>query len=343
MKTILSIMAVCLSTAFIYGQQEYQFSNSAFNPYLLNPAAGGLSDVMQFEVGSRMQWMGYTGGPMTIMASGNSQIKIGGGESKVLSEFNVKDEKFFEGPETTIGKSKHVIGGKIWNDAIGPFAKTSFQGSYAYHLPLTKTMNFGVGLGLGMSHFRVDESRVVLYQQDDATYNQFLGNASQQTMGDAQAGFVLYGEKLFFGISGTQLLRNDIQLNDILTQSNLTRHLFVIAKYELEINSDLHVEPLAILKSTGNSPMSVDAGARIISRNATWGGIQYRTGNMLVFQAGTNLIKNLYVNYSYDLSIGKIRAAGSNTHEIQIGYYLGRNRNIDKELKENNKDDSPKL
>jgi hypothetical protein len=33
--------------------------------------------------------------------------------------------------------------------------------------------------------------------------------------------------------------------------------------------------------------------------------------------------------------MGKLRTAGNSTHEIQLGYYLGRNRNINKELKEN--------
>ena len=74
---LLIVFLGCLPLA-TFAQQEFQFSNSAFNPYLLNPAAGGLTDVMQFEVASRVQWMGYDGGPSTFMASGHSQIKFFG-------------------------------------------------------------------------------------------------------------------------------------------------------------------------------------------------------------------------------------------------------------------------
>lgn len=328
--------SVLMIPAMATAQQEFQFSNTASNPFLLNPAAGGMTDVMHFEASTRTQWVGYGGGPTTIMAAGHSQIRMfGSGSDKVLGEFNVRDEKLFSGPSVSVSKRKHVVGGKVWNDAIGPFSKTSIQGSYAYHLPLSKKLNFGAGIGLGYSNFRLNESRVTLYQQDDNTYTQFLGSASQQSFGDAQAGFVIYGERLFFGVSGTQLLKNKVELNQITTASNHNRHAFIIAKYKLGLTDDADLEPSVILKSTLNSPASVDVGLRYIHKNRTWAGLQYRTGSTIVFMAGTNLVKNLYVNYCYDQAIGKIRAAGSGTHEIQIGYYLGRNRNVDKELKEN--------
>jgi type IX secretion system PorP/SprF family membrane protein len=328
---IMNCLLVFTSTA----QQEYQFANTANNPFLLNPAAGGLTDVMQFEASTRMQWLGYEGGPKTILLSGSSQIGFGKSGEKALSEFNVHDEALFEGPKVSAGKNKHIIGGKIWNDAIGPFSKTSIQGSYAYHLPLTKSINFGVGLGFGYSNFRLDESKVVLYQSDDNTYAQFLGSASQQSLGDAQAGIVVYNEKFFVGLSGTQVLNNDVKLNQILTNSFFSRHYFMIAKYKIEGEGDLAIEPTAVVKYTGNSPWSFDLGARALYKNSSWFGVQYRTNSGLIFQVGSNLIKNLYVSYSYEHSMGKIRTAGNATHEIQLGYYLGKNRNVDKELKNN--------
>jgi type IX secretion system PorP/SprF family membrane protein len=339
--TLYSLMtgSFLLSSFFNYAQQEYQFSNTVNNPFLLNPAAGGMTDVMQFEAGTRMQWLGYDGGPTTIMLSGHSQIKFfGSGESKVLGEFNVKDEKFFDSPEITTSKSKHIVGGKVWNDAIGPFSKTAIQGSYAYHLPLTKKLNFGAGIGLGFSNFRLNESRVVLHQADDNTYDQFLGSSSTQNMGDAQAGLVVYGERLFFGISGTQLLKNKVELNSVLTQSNMNRHAFMIVKYKVELSDDADIEPSFVLKTTMNSPISMDLGARYIHNNKAWAGVQYRTNSTLVLQVGCNLVKNLYFNYSYDHALGKLSGAGSSTHEFQLGYYLGKNRNVDKELKENQND-----
>lgn len=318
-------------------QQEYQFANTVNNPFLLNPAAGGTTDVMQFEASTRMQWLGYDGGPKTIMLAGNSQINLDKSGTKTLSEFNVHDEKFFEGPKVTTSKSKHVVGGKVWNDAIGPFSKTSIQGSYAYHLPLTKVLNFGVGLGLGYSNFRIDDTKVVLLQANDELYNQFQGNTAQQNYGDAQAGFVIYGEKLFFGLSGTQILKNKVELNQIMTSNNYNRHYFVVLKYKVQTSDDISFEPSAVFKIAEKSPISIDFGTRMLYKNSSWFGVQYRTNSSIIFQLGSNLIKNFYVNYAFELSMGKLRTAGNSTHEIQLGYYLGKNRNVDKEIKDKSK------
>ncbi|MEY3236782.1 MAG: hypothetical protein RI883_883 [Bacteroidota bacterium] len=337
MKFISLIIINCLIVFVSTAQQEYQFANTVNNPYLLNPAAGGLTDVMHFEASTRMQWIGYDGGPRTVLISGNSQIGIKNNGGNALSEFNVKDEKLFKNPEISIAKRKHIVGGKIWNDAIGPFSKITIQGSYAYHLPLTKKLNFGVGIGLGYSNFRIDDSKVILNQTNDNTYDQFQGNTATQNLGDAQAGLVVYGEKLFFGISGTQLLNNKVELNQILTTNNFNRHLFMVAKYKIQATSDLSIEPSAVIKITEKSPISMDLGARLLSKNRSWIGIQFRTTNSLIFQIGTNLIKNLYVSYAFEQSVGKIRTAGNSTHEIQLGYYLGKNRNVDKELKDKSK------
>lgn len=326
-------MVVSITAINANGQQEYQFANTANNPFLLNPAAGGLSDVIHIEASTRMQWLGYEGGPKTIMLAGNSQFGLGKTKGESIDEFNIKDETMFGSPSVSVAKSKHVVGGKIWNDAIGPFSKTSVQGSYAYHLSLTRSINMGVGLGLGFSSFKINDSKVVLHQADDNGYAQFLGNTSSQGYGDAQVGLVLYSENWFFGASGTQLLKNKIEWNQIMTGSNMNRHAFLIAKYQHEVSKSFSIEPTVVAKFAEKSPVSMDLGARALFNKSTWFGIQYRTNNALVFQIGSNLIKNIYVSYAYEQSIGKIRTSGNMTHEIQIGYYLGKNRNIKKETK----------
>jgi type IX secretion system PorP/SprF family membrane protein len=331
---ILLVFGVFFGSSFVLAQQEYQFANAINNPFLINPAAGGMTDVIQLEATARMQWLGYNGGPRTMLFAGNSQVNFKKSDD-VLGEFNVEDKKLFEGPSVSTAKRKHVIGGKVWNDAIGPFSKIAVQGSYAYHLPFSKKLNMGLGIGLGYSNFRLDDSRVTLYQNDDDFYQQFQGNTAQQNLADAQGGIVLYSERLFIGISGTQLLKNKVKLNQITSGSIFSRHYFFIFKYKVLNKGDLALEPSVVTKITGNSPISVEFGTRAIYKNQSWAGLQFRTNSQLVFMIGSNLVKNLYMNYAFELSMGKLRTAGNGTHELQLGYYLGKNRNIDKELKNN--------
>lgn len=334
--SIITLFISAFGTAS-FSQQEYQLSNIAFNPYYLNPAAGGLTDVAQIEITGRTQWMAYDNGPKTMLVSGHSQIRRNKNEN-ALAEFNVKGNSFYDLPEMTAGKVKHVIGGKAGNDAIGPFSKTSAYGSYAIHLPLVKNVNFGAGVGLGWSNFSINQDRVVLYEEDDQAYQSFLGNTSMMNFADVNAGIVIYHEKFFFGFSTTQLLNNKVSFNDNQTVSNFNRHYFLVGRYSHELNSSLAIEPNVVAKFAVNSPASFDIGARMKFSKSTWLGLQYRTSNAIVCQVGSTLVKNLYLSYSYEYATGRISTASNSTHELQIGFLFGNNRNIDKELKQNKKE-----
>lgn len=311
-------------------QQESQFAISAYNPFLLNPAAGGMTNVLNIESTTRFQWTGYTGSPRTIMLSGSAPISFGG--SQGMDEYNAFHEPFYEAPSITSGVKKHVVGGRIINDAIGPFMRTSLYGSYAIHLPLTKKISVGAGLGIGFSNFSINQDRVLLYHEDDVTYNGFLANSSSQNYLDANAGIVAYSEQFVFGLSMQQAFNNKAVFADIITESRFNRHFFLTARYHFDTDMDIAVEPMATLKYEPKSPISADLGARGIWQNKVWLGLQYRTSNAIIIQVGSVIIKNLYLNYSYEASTGIVSNYASSSHEIQLGIYLGNNRNIKKEI-----------
>ena len=337
MKYILFILSIAV-TQFNWAQQESQFLNIINNPFIVNPAAGGLTGVMQFEAISRTQWTGYNGGPKTMLLTGSSQIKTG--SKSALSEFNTKDEMLFANPKNTTGKFKHIVGGKVMNDAIGPFGKTSVHGSYAFHMPFSKDINFGAGLGLGWGNFRINEDRVVLYDANDQLYSNFLGTSSAQNYFDVNAGFVFYNERFFGGVSISQALNNNVVFNEVTTQSKYNRHYFLVAKYKFDVNEDFGIEPGLVGKFAESSPVSFDIGMRVLYHDAAWFGLQYRTSNSFILQAGANIIKNLYVSYGYEISSGVIRTSQNGTHEIQLGIYIGNNRKMKKEIEQSEKEGS---
>ncbi len=188
---------------------------------------------------------------------------------------------------------------------------------------MTKKFNIGAGIGLGWSNFRINESRVVLYDQNDIAYSNVLASSASQNIGDINGGIVFYGKGLFVGLSTAQVLRNKAKFSDVLTNSNYNRHYYFNISYSKQVDK-VTLEPSAMLKYAENSPISLDLGARFIFNRSTWVGFWYRTSNNLVFQVGSNLVKNLYLSYSYEQSIGAIRNAASGTHEIQLGMYLGK-------------------
>src|SRR5688572_1201753 len=104
-------------------QQDIQFSQTLFNPYVFNPAAAGLTNLTEMNIGMRTQWLAVEGKPQTYYANVQSQIRFKKAKDAVLDEFNREGRSFYDSPQRTIGR-KHILGGKFVSDVIGPFNKT---------------------------------------------------------------------------------------------------------------------------------------------------------------------------------------------------------------------------
>lgn len=326
-----------LFPALANAQQESQFANYIHNPYLFNPAAGGLMDLVQIDLGYRNQWLSADGNPSTVYLTGHTRVTTKNSGKTAISEFNLNKEGSYQTPDRTVGELKHIVGGKFTRDGIGPFQKTSVYGSYAIHLPLINALNVGVGISAGWGNFQIDPNKVVLHDQGDGVYSQFAGNASKQNVLDVQSGLVIYGRRFLLSVSGTQLLDNKISVNQIETGNTLNRHLFIMSSYSFGIASKVDLEPFVFIKAAQHSPTSFDLGARVKYNKTMWAGLQYRRGNSFVVTAGMNFLRNFSFSYAFEYGTGPVRISNAGSHELQLGILLGRNRNMDKEIKETKK------
>lgn len=332
MKKIVLISLLICSVGF--AQQEAQFSQYYTNPYYFNPAAGGLTKTSQFDFGFRRQWMNIEGSPLSFYATGHSEIRFGKSKSEVIEEFNIDKESVYASPLKRIGVSKHVIGGKLFSDQIGPFMKTSALASYAYHLRFTEKTMLGLGVSAGWSNLGINSSKVVLHDEDDIEYNNFLTRNTNQNIFDVQAGLTFYGEKFTFGVSSTQLLENNLIIDEVITQSQYGRHWFIFGMYEIGLSEDISLEPHFMVQSIANAPNSFNLGSRFIYKNRYWGNVAYRFGDAVNIGFGMNLAGNFRFGYAYDFSAGKVQRINNSVHELVLGYVIGNNRNVKKELKD---------
>lgn len=330
--TIQAFFGLMLMSTIGLSQQLPMHSNVINNPYLVNPAAGGMTNTMHLELNSRFQWTGYEGAPNSFTLTGNSPVKMSKND-KVLDEFNKSDDFLFSAPEVAEGKLRQIVGGRASFDGIGIFSNTSINATYAIHMPLFKNVNFGVGLGLGLHNTGIRQNRVVLQDQDDTKYGEFLGQSNAQNIFDANGGLVVYNNRFFFSFSINQLFNNQAKFSQIQTESNYNRHYYIAAQYSHPLGEKFHIEPNAVVRLTEKSPLSGDFGIRLMYNRAAWVNLQYRTGNNGMVRLGANLYKNIYLSYGFEFSVGKFKSIGASSHEIQIGFYLGKNRNAGKESK----------
>ncbi|HLV41365.1 MAG TPA: type IX secretion system membrane protein PorP/SprF [Brumimicrobium sp.] len=332
MKTTLTI-GVLFVTLFAFGQQEAHFSQYYNNPYFFNPAAGGTSKTINADLGYRKQWIGVEGSPQSLYATAHSEI-VFDKRDKVLNEFNSDGESVYRTPENSVGINKHVIGGRILADEIGPFRKTSVMASYAYHLRFTEKTMLSLGVSAGLSNMGIVTNKVVLHDQDDAKYDDFLSRNSNHSIFDLNAGIAFYGEKFQFGISSAQLLKNGFAI-DNNTSTEFGRHWYMYGMYNIAFKtSDISIEPHFMAQIIGDAPFSINVGARLHFDQRYWVNASYRVQDAITLGAGLNLAKNLRFGYSYDIAIGKVQRPSNYVHELNLGFTFGSNRNIEKELQD---------
>ena len=332
---ILSLILMFFALTFsVTAQQETQFTQYYNNPYFFNPAAGGTKSLMEFDAGFRKQWLAIEGSPRSVYLTGHSVIKVEKGGPEVVNEFNYQGNSVFETPKNTIGRNKHVAGGRVLNDAIGPFTKNSIMASYAYHLRFSKNTMLGLGMSAGWSNYGINSDKVQLVDNSDAAYEDFLMRNNNQNIFDVNAGITLYGEDFHFGISSIQLLDNDMILDQVTTQSSYGRHWFLFGKYKFDVLERLHIQPHFMGQLIGNAPFAVNFGSRFIFDRNYWFNTAYRWGDAINIGFGLNFLQNFRVGYAFDFGIGVLQGTAGNAHEIQLGYIIGNNRNIDKEIDE---------
>lgn len=333
-KSIFLSMLLSVLIANVLAQQEVMFTQYYQNAFYYNPAAGGLTKTTQFDMGYRNQWSGIEGAPQSFFFTGHSEVKFNSRGNEVIEEFNIDKENIYANPKNRIGSSKHVMGGRLLSDAIGPFQKQSILATYAYHLRFTKKTMLGLGVAAGWSNYGLNQSKVILLDEDDAEYNQFLTRNSNQNIFDINAGLTIYGEGFSFGISSTQLLDNNMVIDQVVTESSYGRHWFAYGMYQLDLKDLAVIEPHFMIQTIGNAPVSFNLGSRVIFNQRYWANIAYRFGDALNFGFGMNVARNFRFGYTYDFGMGRFQGVTKNVHELQVGYIIGNNRKVDKELEE---------
>lgn len=317
-------LSVILGFASIFpvmAQQEFQFGNYTHNPYLFNPAAGGLTEFTQLDLGYRNQNISSEGNPVTMYLSGTTQI-YSKKDKTTENRFNPDKIQMYTPPLNSVGKIKHIVGGRIINDAIGPFQKTGAMATYGIHLPLTHTINIGAGIGLGWNNISLNPNKITLLDANDQIVQDFGSRWGQNNL-DLQAGIVVYMDRWTFSASATQLLANKLHFNGQLFSSKLNTHWMVYSSYKAKVGSSFMIEPFAMLRVVKNAPASVDVGANFHYRYL-WLGAQYRTNQSFVASFGLNFLRNLYLSYAFEYSGKKTRVSTAGTHEVQLGIYIGR-------------------
>jgi type IX secretion system PorP/SprF family membrane protein len=294
MKTKFLMITFLLLNAFANAQQIFNIENYLQAPFLYNPAAAGAEKNASVGAVYNKMWTGIAGGPQTTLAYG---------------------DKYFENKKLGVA----FVG---YSDKTGPTSRNGLQADVSYSFPLKDDKRLSFGMAASLMQYRIDKSSFARYIPNDP----LLASDGTEIKGDAAVGIYYSSSTWNGGISMQQITQTE--LNFVKTSTNpegkLYRHYYVMLNNRIKTDEDNVVIPNILVKYLPNSPVDVEAGARIEHKDLFWFGFNFHYKQNYTALAGVKLNHKLAIGYAYSVYKTPLSLYdnGGGAHEMSFKYFF---------------------
>ena len=282
-----------------FSQQTPAYSQFVLNNYMLNPAYAGTNLGIEALVGSRIQWVGMPGAPVTNFAS---------------VTFGHRNDFSYKG--------KHGFGFMAEDDRRGMFSSKSTYLSYAYHIRIFTGLNLAAGIAAGVRQMALNQQ---LYDANDPAFD--FQKSFFLIYPDFIPGIRVYTKKLFIDVSIRQLYKNTIKQGSKQFGYNASpldpTLVFMIKRKILFGNNTWMLVPAINVQATPKNLPFIQANCMVfydkkIGVGASVNGASYASAIIQV-----KALKNVIVGFSYDYSINRMRSVAANSFEMMLVFTPG--------------------
>jgi type IX secretion system PorP/SprF family membrane protein len=286
MKKTLFIIITTLSALNAAGQTHPGLENYLFNPVSVSPSyAGRQSGSLSFS--HDQQLIGLKGAPVTTNVSYDSMTKGRFG-------FNVA----------------------VMENSVGPIQNTSFSMTTAYHLRISESEYFSVGIRYSLNQLGIDLVNEQYIDPDDFV---IVNGIIQKWYQNIDLGGAYYGEKKYAGVSIRNVVRTSFFIND--NYGARVIHLFGGGEYSVNENFDLLYSSLVNISE--NAP--IDLNIHLLTRinGSLSSGILVSPNKIgLIYQVNSQSGFNFLYQYAYPLT--QIRYVSQQSHTACIRFHFVR-------------------
>jgi type IX secretion system PorP/SprF family membrane protein len=293
-KILLVLTAILLSIVnTTFGQQDPAVTHGMYTKMSFNPGATGSEDGICGSLIYRNQW-----------------DKVNGAPNSVFFNLEANLNRFVK----NLGAGVSVI-----HDAIGFNRQNTAHLNLSYKVRLPNSDFIAVGVGAGILNMGLNPTWVT--PQPGAVDN-ILPMGFAATNVDFNFGiFYRSQQNFYFGISSTHLTESILaDANSTLLTYNTARHYHVMGGWRKEeILADWDLDLNTLMRTVSNK-FSIDLSARMFYQNKLYGGLGFRNSDAVLVLVGMEVIPNLTVGYSYDITTNRLANISWGTHEIMLRY-----------------------
>ena len=181
-----------------------------------------------------------------------------------------------------------------------------------------------MGIRAGVSHLKADFSELIYWDKSDPRY---LQGSQTKTLLNTGAGFFLYSDRVYVGLSVPCTLSYDstqsISINQGSDAPHKVRHYYMTTGIAIPLSLDLVMRPSILVKHVPDAPVEADFNLHFLFSDMLWLGATYRTGDAIIAMVEFQLTRKLRIGYAYDYTLTDIKDYSSGSHEIMLGYDFG--------------------
>jgi len=289
MKNLLIIVILFSLGVPGWAQQSPLYSQYTFNNFGYNPAFAGTSDCIDFKAGSRLQWLGMTGAPVTSFGSMHA----------VLSK-----KKYYS------NKGRHGVGFYVEQEKAHVTTRSYVKLAYAYHKRVSQQMTLGVGVFAGIQRYTVD-TKFGKGHFDPVLAN-FGGTSLEYP--DIMPGMVLYNNKVYYSLSVNQFYFKKVGLGG--DDNKMVNQYYFGWGHKSKFNSWI-ISKSILLRVNAVGPPSLDMNLSWMYQGNFTVGLGYRVGEAITARVKFRLGDKITIAYGFDFPLNKLYR--SNTHELMLG------------------------
>lgn len=284
---------VCVSIAQItFAQQDPAVTHGMYTKMTFNPGATGSEDGICASLIYRNQWDRVNGAPNSVFLNVEANLN-----------------RFVR----NLGAGVSVV-----HDAIGFNRQNTAHLNLSYKIRLPNSDFISVGAGIGLVNMGMSPTWIPPTQD----FDNILPMGFAATNFDLNFGIFYRSQQNFYvGISSTHLTESILASpTSALMTYNTARHYYLMGgwrKNNILSNWDLDINTLM---RTEFNKFSFDLSARMFFQQRIYGGVGYRNSDAVLILLGMEVIPNLTVGYSYDITTNRFANISWGTHEIMLRY-----------------------
>ena len=292
-NSLLLLLFIVLGS-YSFAQQDKLITHFMYDKMSLNPGETGIDEGICGTMIYRNQW-----------------DKINGAPNSMLLNIEANLTRFFPGG----------VGVSMFHDQIGFNRQNNIVLNYSFPYTVPTIGTFGVGIGVGLMNFSMSPN----WEPPTTTVDNTLPLAYSDNNLDLNFGIYLKGNANYYvGISSTHLSQSLLSSDGLNpTTYNTARHYYLMGgkTFKNVFGSKGDIETNALVRSD-LVLTSADVNVRYMYHGAfnAYGGLTYRTFDAIALMLGYEVIPNLTVGYSYDVTINRLSGISAGSHEIMAKY-----------------------